>query len=1014
MRFHWVSRISLALLMAATLSARPALAQSSRAVVINEIAWMGTTLSTSDEWIELYNNTGQSISLTGWTLRSTDGTPGITLSGGIPAYGYFLLERTSDNSVPGIAANQIYTGAMTDTGELLELRNASGVLIDSANQTSGWFAGTTTGRATMSRTDATLPGTNASSWHTATASYTAGLGTPKQVNLSGQGGSSSNWYSFYITDHLNTVMPAYGPKTMARALIAALDGATTSIEFAVYGFNGSEELLDALFRAKDRGVRVRGVVDSYASGSYPYRTTQKVIERLGTVIQDNDDRIMHNKFFVIDGRKVWTGSTNLSRYEIDAEYYSDLSILIDSMDLAAVYQKEFEEMYAGRFHTLKTDNTPHVLPVLPDGTVMESYFGPTDDALHKAIVRAINEAKRTLVVRTFYLSSVDVVDALKAARSRGVSVRVILDASGAANAYSLHQAVRDAGIPVKVENWGGTEHMKALAADGYLVVLGSQNFTYSGNTDSDENTLYIQNRPLARSFESAFETAWSSIPDTWLTANPHPESTDSPGSLTDLVDNDHDDATDELAPERINTVSTSDGAINIYFLRQALTQAATPGNAANYNVNLEKKLAERIQTATSTIDLATYELNLPRVVDALLDRARNGVKVRIIADGKNPLQDDGTEDLSYKQARAHYERMLRGSDGVLGTADDARVLADSPIFAVEDPTFRTRYGLPATPEGLPYVTVVVGTTSTTGYLLADAELKSTTNGVKSYYSTGDQMHNKFAIIDGTWVWTGSWNFTIRDTYGSEENQAAGILSGHTNHTLELRSSTLAAAYTAEFNEMWGSTSGAPDITRSNFHSRKVDSGVHQVTVGGRKVEVYFSPNEGALRRLTTALETEAQLSAHFCIYAFSDQALTDTFKYLWEGSKTELVGSRTGFKVQGVFDSGYWNLYWSAALDMTGRESSPDPSYSVRWANPAPVFLDGEDSLLHHKYLIADVDSTSDPFVVTGSTNWSTNGEQTNDENMLIIHDAAVANQFYQEFGARYYMAYGVVDFLRK
>ena len=46
--------------------------------------------------------------------------------------------------------------------------------------------------------------------------------------------------------------------------------------------------------------------------------------------------------------------------------------------------------------------------------------------------------------------------------------------------------------------------------------------------------------------------------------------------------------------------------------------------------------------------------------------------------------------------------------------------------------------------------------------------------------------------------------------------------------------------------------------------------------------------------------------------------------------------------------------------------------------------------------------------------NWSANGEDTNDENTLIIHDAAIANQFYQEFAARYYMSYGIVDFLKE
>src|SRR5258707_13887588 len=65
-----------------------------RQVVLNEIAWMGTLASANDEWIELVNNTSSAINLTGWTLTAADGTPSIVLSGGIPAGGYFLLERT--------------------------------------------------------------------------------------------------------------------------------------------------------------------------------------------------------------------------------------------------------------------------------------------------------------------------------------------------------------------------------------------------------------------------------------------------------------------------------------------------------------------------------------------------------------------------------------------------------------------------------------------------------------------------------------------------------------------------------------------------------------------------------------------------------------------------------------------------------------------------------------------------------------------------------------------------------
>lgn len=995
------------------LLASNAFAASPGDVVITEIAWMGTTGSSANEWIELHNTTGSAVSLTNWTLKAADNTPSITLSGSIGPYGYYLLERTDDNTIPGLAADKLYTGAMTDTGEQLVLRDAGNTVIDTANQLGSWFAGTTATRATMARIDVRLSGNTATAWHTSTASYGAGLGlgTPRAANV--KGGTSSDWYALYFTDHLNTKMPDYGPKTLANALIHALDAATTSIDFAVYGFNGCEEVIDALKAAKARGVRVRGVVDSYASGFHPYRATQTVIDALGTVVADGDDRIMHNKFFVIDGRQVWTGSTNISRPELDAEYYSDVALLIDSTALADVYTDEFEEMYAGNFHDEKQDNTRHVLPPLADGTVIESYFSPTDDAQTHAIVRAIHQAQTHINMRTFFLTSQAIVDALKAAKARGVTVRIILDATSAHNEYSLHQSLRDAGVSVKVESWGGTEHIKAFSVDGWIVVLGSQNFTASGNASSDENTLYIQNRPMASAFDAAFATAWSSIPSTWATSDPDPESSDSPGSLSDLIDNDHDDLTDEGAPESLNTVSTADGAINIYFNRQALPAGATSGNVTNYNVNLEDRLTARIATATSTIDLATYELGLPDVVDALLARAANGVRVRVIADAKDPLHEDLSEDRSYKLARVFYEKLLRGADNTLGTSDDGHLLADSVIFAVEDAAFRTSHGLPSSPGDLPSVTVKVGSVTKTGQLLADGELKSTSGGLNNYYSYGDQMHNKFVVVDGTWVWTGSWNFTVNDTFGSEANRTANIRSGHTNHGVEIHSTALAAAYIAEFEEMWGSSTATPSITVSNFHSRKTDNGTHRVYVGGKLVEVYFSPSEGALARVNQAVAQEADASVRFCIYAFSSQTLTDTLKYRYEGSTSELTGTRTGFKLQGVFESSYWSQYWSSSLDMMSVESSPDASYSVRWNNKAPVGFDGEDRLLHHKYMIVDEGTNSDPFVVTGSMNWSANGEDTNDENTLIIHDAAVANQFYQEFAARYYMAYGIVDFLK-
>lgn len=132
-------------------------------VIINEVAWMGTTAAPDDEWIELYNPGLSPVDLTGWILRSDDESPFIqwvsTDNVIIPPGGYYLLERTDDNTVSNILANKIYTGELSNTGvsstgekEALKLFDAQGRLIDMANSDGGsWPAGLETNRRSMER-----------------------------------------------------------------------------------------------------------------------------------------------------------------------------------------------------------------------------------------------------------------------------------------------------------------------------------------------------------------------------------------------------------------------------------------------------------------------------------------------------------------------------------------------------------------------------------------------------------------------------------------------------------------------------------------------------------------------------------------------------------------------------------------------------------------------------------------------------------------------------------------------
>lgn len=154
---------------------------------INEVAWPGTAASSSDEWIELHNPGSSSLDLTGWRL-SDSGDISIRLAGSIQPFGFFLLERTDDTTISDIAADQIYSGGLSNVGEILTLTDPSGSVVDTANSDGGsWPAGGETLHQSMERRGAAdIPG----NWSTFTGYFGAGrdaaggrvAGSPRNPN----------------------------------------------------------------------------------------------------------------------------------------------------------------------------------------------------------------------------------------------------------------------------------------------------------------------------------------------------------------------------------------------------------------------------------------------------------------------------------------------------------------------------------------------------------------------------------------------------------------------------------------------------------------------------------------------------------------------------------------------------------------------------------------------------------------------------------------------------------------
>jgi phosphatidylserine/phosphatidylglycerophosphate/cardiolipin synthase-like enzyme/DNA/RNA endonuclease YhcR with UshA esterase domain len=237
--------------------------------------------------------------------------------------------------------------------------------------------------------------------------------------------------------------------------------------------------------------------------------------------------------------------------------------------------------------------------------------------------------------------------------------------------------------------------------------------------------------------------------------------------------------------------------------------------------------------------------------------------------------------------------------------------------------------------------------------------------------TDDLMHNKFFIVDAgdaqkSWVVSGSMNLTTNQLFTDYNNM------------IWIQDQGLAKTYTVEFEEMWGSTTLTPNIAKGKFGALKGSDTPQKVTLGnGKKVDVYFSPTDGASKAIFTAISTaDNDVEAALLLVTFFDLG-------------TALNNSR----IRG------------ADTRVLVHNDTVNASSQLRFllTNGGKVKLFPGTDIFHHKYCIIDgKKADSNPILITGSHNWSNTAETRNDENTLLIYDAAIANLYLQEFEARW------------
>jgi HKD family nuclease len=287
-------------------------------------------------------------------------------------------------------------------------------------------------------------------------------------------------------------------------LADALGRARTSVDVALFELS-DPLLVQTLVEAHQHGVRVRIVADDEYGPEAEDSLFPQLQEAGIPVVTDERSSLMHDKFFIIDGTSVWTGSWNLSE---GSTFDQNNNVLVfDSPDLAALYAAEFEEMFSrGEFGPGSTVGGTSQVTV--EGIPVEVYFAP-EDAAGPRLLELIGGAEHSIRVMAFSFTNPDIGAAMVEQVQAGVTVTGILEGTGSAGPYSQLAPLSCAGANMRLDGNPSFMHHKVIVIDDAIVITGSLNFTSNALETNDENVLIVFDPALAAAYTQEFERLWA-------------------------------------------------------------------------------------------------------------------------------------------------------------------------------------------------------------------------------------------------------------------------------------------------------------------------------------------------------------------------------------------------------------------------------------------------------------------------------------------------------------------------
>jgi phosphatidylserine/phosphatidylglycerophosphate/cardiolipin synthase-like enzyme len=318
-------------------------------------------------------------------------------------------------------------------------------------------------------------------------------------------GAQKGFWQVYFTAPTGSRDPRTYVGGIDAVLVNAINSVQSTLDIAAYEFNLAS-LTQAVLNARQRGVQVRVVTDDEDGLSDEETTLNQLVNAGIPVVSDERSALMHNKFMILDGTTVWTGSWN---YTINDTYRNNNNALVlRSRQVVQNYQAEFNEMFVdGRFGPTSPVNTPNQ-QFTQDGIPISTYFASEGDVID-AMNATLSGAQRSIRFMAFSFTVDDVGQTLIARANNGVSVQGIFETTGSETQFSELRPLLCAGLQVRQDGNSFILHHKVFIIDDTTVITGSFNISDNATGSNDENLVIISDPDLAAQYTTEFNRRWA-------------------------------------------------------------------------------------------------------------------------------------------------------------------------------------------------------------------------------------------------------------------------------------------------------------------------------------------------------------------------------------------------------------------------------------------------------------------------------------------------------------------------